>query len=409
MEETNAYFFDGYFGKSNPEEYVIDKKKACKHYIDYWLIRLLKMFKYDNLPETLPYYMLEKYTMMNGACYITQVNSKLYALIGTFGGVPDGYYRPTKYIVANPGLNLSKEYDIEEDGVLFRNDFMWKGLYPLLARYGYLMSENLLTIRTADIMLRVIAMMSAPDDKTKKAGEVYLQNITDGKLGVIGESRFFDEGIKLQSPPSNNGSYLTQFIELHQYFKGSLYNEIGLNANFNMKREALGDGETSLNDDILMPLCDQMLKCRKEDVAKINAKYGTNITVEYDSSWATNVKEMEMELETMKKEASQLAESEESNGGRSKESCNDISGDAEREPANSGEMHIDNANGSADSTEHDQLDGESAEIRNDAESDKDGNGDDESRGNSDKHARETSDTDGTIEGDDNLDKEKKDE
>lgn len=73
----------------------------------------------------------------------------------------------------------------------------------------------------------------------------------------------------MQSPPSNNGSYLTQFIELHQYLTGTFYNEVGLNANFNMKREAIGDGESSLNEDSLLPLCELMLETRKRTLKKL--------------------------------------------------------------------------------------------------------------------------------------------
>ena len=140
----------------------------------------------------------------------------------------------------------------------------------------------------------------------------------DGEFGVIAENRFF-EGIKMQSPPSNNGSYLTQFIELHQYLKGSFYNEIGLNANFNMKREALGDGESSLNEDSLLPLCDEMLRCRQEDFDKVNEMFGTNIKVEFDSSWAQNVLEKELLLDKMKTEASQLANEQEEEGDLSEQ------------------------------------------------------------------------------------------
>ena len=123
----------------------------------------------------------------------------------------------------------------------------------------------------------------------------------------------------MQSPPSNNGSYLTQFIELHQYLKGSFYNEIGLNANFNMKREALGDGESSLNEDSLLPLCDEMLRCRQEDFDKVNEMFGTNIKVEFDSSWAQNVLEKELLLDKMKTEASQLADEQEEEGALSEQ------------------------------------------------------------------------------------------
>jgi hypothetical protein len=175
------------------------------------------------------------------------------------------------------------------------------------------MAENMLTIRTADIMLRIMALLSAPDDRTKAAAEQYLSKLEKGELGVIGENRFFDEGIKMQSPPSNNGSYLTQFIELHQYLTGTFYNEIGLNANFNMKRESIGEGESSLNEDSLLPLTDEMLRCRQEDMRKINDMFGTNITVELDSAWANNRKEIDLNLKLLDTEASQLVERSEDN------------------------------------------------------------------------------------------------
>ena len=310
---AGSYFFDSQLAKKNPMDYVKDKKLSANAYINYMAIRLQKMFKYTNLPETIPREMLEYYLMINGTCFISEYDGNLYAFTGSFGGEPDAYYRPTRYVVANPALKMSKDFDIKSDGVLIRNDSIWQGLYPLMARYASLMAENILTLRSADVMLRVIAMLTAPDDKTRAAGEAYLKKLEDGEFGVIAENRFF-EGIKMQSPPSNNGSYLTQFIELHQYLKGSFYNEIGLNANFNMKREALGDGESSLNEDSLLPLCDEMLRCRQEDIKKVNEMFGTDITVEFDSSWAQNVIEKELTLDKMKAEVSQLAEETEETG-----------------------------------------------------------------------------------------------
>ena len=310
---AGSYFFDSQLAKKNPMDYVKDKKLSANAYINYMAIRLQKMFKYTNLPETIPREMLEYYLMINGTCFISEYDGNLYAFTGSFGGEPDAYYRPTRYVVANPALKMSKDFDIKSDGVLIRNDSIWQGLYPLMARYASLMAENILTLRSADVMLRVIAMLTAPDDKTRAAAEAYLKKLEDGEFGVIAENRFF-EGIKMQSPPSNNGSYLTQFIELHQYLKGSFYNEIGLNANFNMKREALGDGESSLNEDSLLPLCDEMLRCRQEDIKKVNEMFGTDITVEFDSSWAQNVIEKELTLDKMRAEASQPAEETEESG-----------------------------------------------------------------------------------------------
>ena len=287
-------------------EYVTDKRRSAQSYINYMLIRLQKMFKYENLPDTIPREMLECFLLQSGSCFITKVEGNLYAFQGTMGGEPDPYYRPTLYIVANPALRFNKTLDLWKDGVLMRNDSLWLGLFPLMARYATMLSENLVTIRSADVLLRVVAMLTAPDDKTRTAAELYLRKLEKGEFGVIGENRFFD-GVKLQSPPSNNGSYLTQFIELQQYFKASFYNEIGLNANYNMKREAIMEGESSLNEDSLLPLCDEMLRCRKEDVDRVNAMYGTNISVNFDSAWLQNEQELIAELNGLKAQASQLA------------------------------------------------------------------------------------------------------
>lgn len=308
------YLFYKFYARGKSQEYVLDKGKSIASYKGYMLNRLMKMFNYKGLPDTIPKEMLEYYLMVNGSCVITRVNNKLYAFLGSFGGEPDPYYRPTLYVVANPALKLNKTYPLwdtkaqeSEDCVFMRNDKLWIGLNPLMSRYATLMAENVITLRTADIMLRVVALLTAPDDKTKVAAEQYLRDIQNGELGVIGENRFFD-GVKMQSPPSNNGSYLTQFIELQQYYKGSFYNEIGLAASFNMKREAIGESEASLNDDTLVPLIDTMLECRKEDVSRLNEMFGLNISVEFDSAWAQNIKEQKLEMAVLKSDVSQLTD-----------------------------------------------------------------------------------------------------
>lgn len=346
---AGSYFYDSWLAKKEPLEYVKDKKLSSKNYIHYMVIRLQKMFKYTNLPDSIPREMLEYYLLVNGSCFIAKhEDGNLYALLGSFGGEPDAYYKPTRYVVANPALKISKDFDINNDGVLIRNDSIWVGLYPLMARYASLMAENILTLRSADVMLRVIAMLTAPDDKTRIAAEAYLKKLENGEFGVIAENRFF-EGVKMQSPPSNNGSYLTQFIELHQYLKGSFYNEIGLNANFNMKREALGDGESSLNEDSLMPLCDEMLRCRQEDFDKVNKMFGTDIKVEFDSSWAQNIIETELKLDQMRVETSQLAEETEESA--EPEESDDVSQLAEETEENGEAEESDDASQLAEENE----------------------------------------------------------
>lgn len=291
---------------------VEDKEWVFKTYKSYFYMRLLEMFEYKNLPDTIPSEMLEMYLLSGGCCFFTEVNGKYYVFEGSFGGEPDPYYRPTLFTVANPALNLSENYNIQEDGVLCKNDKLIFGLDYLVTRTASLMAENLITLNMADVILRSIMMLSAPDDKTRASAEEFLKKLKKGEMGVIADSPLFD-GIKRFDSAHSSSGYITQFIEYHQYIKGSFFNEIGLNANFNMKRESIGKGEASLTQDTIFPICDTMFSSRKEFVKKINDKYGLNISVDFSSIWKQNRLESEYELESLKaesqpEESSQLEE-----------------------------------------------------------------------------------------------------
>ena len=294
--------------------YCSDKDKVFENYCRYTFTRTQSMFTYEGLPDTIPVQWLESYLQRNGSCCIAEHEGKLYALLGNAGGEPDEYYQPTIYTVANPALNLSKNYEIGVDCVYCKNDYDALGLVPLVSRYCGLMTENLLTVRLSDINMRMMNLLSAPDDNTLQSTKQYLKDLEEGKLGVVGETPFF-EGLKLQSKGVGNGDYMIQFIELQQYLKGSMYNELGINANFNMKREALSGQEVALNDDALMPLIDDMLKQRRAMCDELNEMFGLSVSVDYGSTWHSNV--VEKQLVSEEELGADSAESEEAAGDES--------------------------------------------------------------------------------------------
>ena len=294
--------------------YCSDKDKVFENYCRYTFTRTQSMFTYEGLPDTIPVQWLESYLQRNGSCCIAEHEGKLYAFLGNAGGEPDEYYQPTTYTVANPALNLSKTFDIGVDCVYCKNDYEALGLVPLISRYCGLMTENLLTVRLSDINMRMMNLLSAPDDNTLQSTKQYLKDLEEGKLGVVGETPFF-EGLKLQSKGVGNGDYMIQFIELQQYLKGSMYNELGINANFNMKREALSGQEVALNDDALMPLIDDMLKHRRAMCDELNEMFGLEVSVDYGSTWHSNV--VEKQLVSEEELGADSAESEEAAGDES--------------------------------------------------------------------------------------------
>ena len=111
-----------------------------------------------------------------------------------------------------------------------------------------------------------------------------MKDIEAGKQGVVSDNKVF-ESFKAQALTKNSGTGITDLIELEQYLKASMFNEIGLNANYNMKRERLSESEVEMNGDNLYPLVDDMASNRKSAIERINNLFGTDIQVEFNSSW----------------------------------------------------------------------------------------------------------------------------
>ena len=218
---------------------------------------------------------------------------------------PDVYYMPTLYTVANPALNLSKQYKIGEDGIVINNDAMYIGLMPLFNKYASLITETELSMQIAIINSRIIDLIAAGDDNTRESAEKFLDDVKAGKLGVIASNMFLEDA-SLQTLPYTSAGHsnnITQLIEMEQYAKAAWLNDLGLNANYNMKREALSTAESQLNDDALRPLIDNMLECRRIALEKINEKYGLDISVDLASSWKDNQVEIEAELKQLENAA----------------------------------------------------------------------------------------------------------
>ena len=278
-----------------------NKLETTMDYIDYMTERCMSIFKWNNLPDTIPQDVLELYLQGNGNCFFTKVNDKYYVFTGGLGGEPDYNYRPTLYTVANPALNYNESLKIGIDGVLIKNDTLLKGLLPLHKRYATILANNEISLRIADINLRITSLISSTDDNTTKSAEKYLKDIEDGKLGIIADDGFVDS-IKAQ-PLAVNERILTALIEYQQYVKSSWFNELGLNSNFNgMKKEAISDSEQAMNEDVLKPLIDTMLECRQKACEEINAMFDLNISVSLNSSWEDNQEELELEHDVLEAE-----------------------------------------------------------------------------------------------------------
>ena len=283
----------------------IDQGAYSNAYIMYFLNRLQSMFKYDGLPETIPQKYLENYLLVNGHCGVFMNGDKgLVVSNGSWSGIPDLYYVPKEYIIANPYVEDSarKTYTIGEDIIVARNDTYCMGVMPMLCKYARALATNDSTMDIADVIARATLTITALNGRDKESVEEWLRNLRKGKLASIGTMPAMvgnqDNTVTIQ-PFQATASTLTDLIEYHQYLKAGLFNELGLNSNYNMKRESINSNESQLNDDMLHPLIDDMLKMRKEFCEQVNEMFGTNISVDFDSAWKDKEIENEVAIDAM--------------------------------------------------------------------------------------------------------------
>lgn len=279
----------------NAKSVIKDKDRMVQHLIFNMLNKTNRLFKYNNLPDTIPAKDLETLLQVGGFAVFKDVNGELYAFTAGLGGKPNPYYLPTIATIANPALNYNAQLEIDKECVVMLNDHYYQGMMPLFVKYAELLADAEITLRYAIINARIPAIVQADNQGTYESALAFFDNVEKGKsYGIVMSNDFFD-GITTMDYYGHD--YIKADIEAIQYIKGSWYNEIGLNAAFNMKREAINEAEATLNENILFPGIEAMLDCRKIGLEKVNKMFGTDISVEFDSVWAKNLIHDELSIE----------------------------------------------------------------------------------------------------------------
>ena len=279
------------------------------------LLRTLGMFEYEGLPETLSPRSMEIEMQTQGYCVIARVDEPLHGEPGLYcfrtasrSGELNAERLPTRMVVNDPWLNFNKELTIDEDCIVIPNDILWKGLGGQFSLFAGQLTDAETTMRLQLYNSRINKVLTATDDKVIEEAKSLLKAIKDGKWGVIGDEVELQgmmralSSIDFTSPHSGS---IKDTMEVLQYYRAQWFIALGLNDNFNMKREALNGTETESNANTLFALPLMMLKNRQEGIDKLNAKYGLNVSVRFGSVWATAFEKYLLSIAVQRKEAIQ--------------------------------------------------------------------------------------------------------
>lgn len=290
------------------------KARITKLNIFNMLRRTLRMFKWTGLPETITHRTLEVTLQTRGYTGWLMHEGKLYALYGQLGGIPNYNYMPTQYIVANPYLKLNKIFEIygeKQDVVVMPNDILYNGMLNILAFHSELLTEVQLTKRRVIMNSRLPFLATAPDNNSKADIDDLLKDVDEGEIASVLAKNILKDINVIDTSQSNARNLITQILELEQYQKASMFNDIGLQMNYNMKRETITSSEAQLGESALLPLPDDMLEQRKEHIKEVNKLFGTHIEVEFDSAWSDLRKSIYIEMKVQESNVQPVGDEEE--------------------------------------------------------------------------------------------------
>lgn len=272
---------------SKCSSYFDDKEKIIQDYMKLFFTRTNTMFDYEGLPKTIPKKDYQLIKQRFGSVTLAKDDKgTIYAFYGGLGGLLNEYYHPTDSIVTNPYLNLTKTYKIGVDCIVIKNDLFYMGLYNINRKYAELLTECDISMRKCLLNIRIDNVLVSSDDSQDTSIQEFFKAVKKGDFGYIASKKFMDDALlTIHNTASKTANPLKDLIEIRNYIESCWWMEFGLNANANMKREAISDKEINADDKTMIPFIDEMLECEIDGWNEFNKMFGYNVKVKLSPVW----------------------------------------------------------------------------------------------------------------------------
>lgn len=265
-------------------EDTTDVFKGYTYYKNFLFEKLIKIFKYENLPSTIPQECLEDYILHFGYAGITK-NEK-YGLVA----VPCTKYGVGLYPRFEPlaqyctPLMQGRDLIIGQDIIVFKNNTYQLSCIPLVERYARLLADADSSITIALENARINTLPSFDDEESAESYKAYMIANRLGQVDTVLDSSFIQKGNFVDYQKNSNSTLSLSLVETRNEILRSFLLEIGITT-ANGKKERMVVDEVNVNSQLLLFNLRDMLDNRKKAVESVNAIYGTDISVELSEEY----------------------------------------------------------------------------------------------------------------------------
>lgn len=255
--------------------------QACTYddFFHFWrddlFSRLMRLFIYDGLGDSLPQKEIEERLFLLGHCGITQYDGKMTAFFGSFFGPTVYQDEFTNYTVHSP--IYSNTYKINDDIVVIENNSLKIPCIEHVNHYSYLLAHAEVTLIKALIEARDAGGVPiAENEKAKQSLLAYQKAMYQGKVSVV--SDLAGIGVNYLGADRRTTINIVDLWEVRKNLLKSFYADIGVRASFDKRSNAVIDEVTSDTSMLLYNISD-MLEERKKGCDRVNKLFGTNWSV----------------------------------------------------------------------------------------------------------------------------------
>lgn len=265
---------------------------GTRYWVRFLLSRCQNLFIYENLPDTLPAWEIEKNLIIKGNGAVIKKKNDLYIPFeGNIYGwgyaeedkYKNGYLIPNKFTFANPvigsgsGLTDGKDCAIIWNSDIDKNNWSCSSwLWETIQRYARMLAECESSLVNNMVYSRAGLVGQAKNGAAAKGYDEMIRQLKLGETSTITNAAM-DFG-NLDLLPVSPLQSFSGYFEARDCLLNSFYNTIGLQT-LEEKKERMVVDEIDSDSDILENNIDIMYKARIENVNHINDIFGTDIKV----------------------------------------------------------------------------------------------------------------------------------
>ena len=256
----------------------------------YWCNALLeyaiRLFTWENLPESLPQHEIEFSTLTHGYGVIVENKGEYIAPFNYSRNGVTNYYDMFTHVNFSTPISTGYNAKIGKNAIIVPNNSLKMPLTPKIQRYATLLAHTDISIVCELVNNRQSSLIETINQSESDKANIYFNRLYNGDLSTIVNKGF--EMLKINDMSKRSQSEVEKLIVIRNKLLQAYLEEIGIKKQTEKKERMITDESISNNEMLKLNISD-MLECRQKAADEFNKISGLNVTVKCNIDYLETV------------------------------------------------------------------------------------------------------------------------